>query len=299
MAGHDHGTSESERTSSRTLGLVALINFVGFVIELAGGLLFGSVALLSDAMHMLFDMLAYAMAFAASYTAERYEKQDEWSYGLHRLEPVAAFLNGVLLIPMVGYIVYEAYQRFIDPIQIDPVYTIVVATGGLLINIASVYVLQGREMSLNEEGAFYHLIGDTGASIAVIISTAVVAIADIRVVDPITAILIAIVVLWSSVRVLRGSTAILLERSPVDLGEVEAAIRELDGVKTVDDLHAWQICSQLTVASVRVTETTRSLEHHRELRAQIHERLNEFDVDHATVELVEPSAEIEQGSLSH
>lgn len=175
---HDHEGSQdrlaAELSSKRRLALVAVVNFIGFVVELAGGLLFGSVALLSDAFHMLFDMFAYAMAFSASYTTERFEGGQFWSFGLHRLAPVAAFLNGVLLLPMVGYIVYESYRRFLDPVAIDPVLTLVIAVGGLLVNLGSVYVLQGGEMSLNERGAFYHLLGDAGGSIAVIVSTVAV-----------------------------------------------------------------------------------------------------------------------------
>lgn len=104
---HTHGHGGSE-TSTRKLALVAILNLVGFVAELAGGLLFGSVALVSDAVHMLFDALAYVMAFSAAYVATNYDVSNRWSYGLHRLEPLAAFLNGALLIPMVGYILYEA-----------------------------------------------------------------------------------------------------------------------------------------------------------------------------------------------
>jgi cobalt-zinc-cadmium efflux system protein len=128
---HDQETASGERStgrSTRSLALVAIVNFVGFVVELAGGLLFGSFALISDALHMLFDMLAYVMAFSAGYTADRFERGGTWSYGLHRLEPVAAFLNGILLVPMVGYILWESYQRFLNPVSIDPVLTIVIAT---------------------------------------------------------------------------------------------------------------------------------------------------------------------------
>lgn len=284
--GSEHGV-EGEPTSKRKLALVSGINLVGFVVELAGGLLFGSVALISDAVHMLFDALAYVMALAAVYTAEQYERPGEWSYGLHRIEPAAALLNGVLLIPMAVYIAYAAYQRFLDPVSIDPVPTAVLATGGLLINLVSVYVLQGKEMSLNEEGAFYHLLGDTGASIAVIISMILIAVADLRIADPITAIFIALLVIWSAVRVLRDSTGILLERSPIPLEEVRTVIGEIDGVESVEDVHVWQICSQLTVGSIRIRDTAASLGERREIRNRIHQQLDELDIDHATVELIE------------
>lgn len=284
MAGDDS-------VGTHTLALVSVINLVGFFIELAGGLLFGSVALISDAVHMLFDALAYVMAFGAIYTAERYEEPGKWSYGLHRLEPSAALLNGVLLIPMALYIVYEAYTRFIDPVSIDPVLTAGVAAIGLIVNIVSVYILRGDEMSLNEKGAFYHLLGDTGASIAVIVTMVLIAVADLRIADPITAVLIAILVIWSAVRVLRDSVSLLLERSPVPLAEVRSAINEIDSIEAVEDIHIWQICSQLTVATMRVQSHSTNLDEQHALRKTIHDQLAEFGIDHATVELVETSQE--------
>jgi len=294
MALHDHSDDDTASheaasdtgRSTRRLALVAIINFVGFVVELAGGILFGSVALISDAIHMLFDMLAYVMAFGAGYTAERFEGGEAWSYGLHRLEPVAAFLNGVLLIPMVGYIVWESYQRFLNPVDIDPILTLVIAVGGLLVNLGSVYILQGDEMSLNERGAFYHLLGDAGGSIAVIVSTAAVAVFDLPVADPAAAVLIAVLILWSAGNVLQESTSILLQRSPIDSTALTTELANVDGVERVDDLHVWRVCSQLTVGTVRVVDTATTLEERTRIRTDIHNQLMEYGIDHATVELV-------------
>ena len=290
MALHDHDNADGEHATdtggSKRLALVAVVNFLGFLIELAGGLLFGSVALISDAIHMLFDMLAYAMAFGASYTAEKFEGGEEWSFGLHRLETAAAFLNGVLLLPMVGYILWESYQRFLDPVQIDPMLTLVIAVGGLLVNVGSVYILQDGEMSLNERGAFYHLLGDAGGSIAVIISTVVIAVFDIPVADPIAAVLIAALVLWSAGKVLRESTSILLEQSPIPIDEVEEDLAEIDGVEVVDDLHIWQVCSELTMATARLRDTATSLDEQQAIRARVHDLLTERGVDHATIEFI-------------
>ena len=299
MSAHDHpedhaadqgGHTDGESRSTRTLAVVAVINFVGFVVELAGGLAFGSVALISDAFHMLFDMLAYVMAFSASYTAERFEGGEQWSYGLHRLEPAAAFLNGALLIPMVGYILWESYQRFLNPVDIDPMLTLVIAVGGLLVNLGSVYVLQGGEMSLNERGAFYHLLGDAGGSVAVIISTVAVAAFDLPIADPIAAVLIGAIVLWSAGKVLRESTAILLDRSPISSEEVRAELQNLESVDVIEDFHIWQVCSQLTVATVRLTVHSESLADQQAVRQAVHERLVEWGIDHATVECLEGTA---------
>jgi len=280
--GHGHGTSSR---SSRKLAAVSLINLVGFVAELAGGLLFGSVALLGDAFHMLFDALAYVMAFVASFVAEHYGEGDHWSYGLHRLEPFAAFLNGVLLLPMVGFILWESYQRFLDPVTIGTVPTLVIATGGLLVNVGSVYVLQGGEMSLNEKGAFYHLLGDAGGSVAVIVSVIAIEVTGIRVIDPIAAGLIAVVITWSALKVLRGSGVIFLQQSPLEHDEVRDVLDDVDGVTDVEDLHAWRICSQITVATTHLETDVETMDEAAGVTDRVHDELAHLGVDHATVEL--------------
>ena len=280
---HDHSHGHGEDTSTRKLALVAGINVVGFVAELAGGLLFGSVALLSDAVHMLFDALAYVMAFAASYVATNADTTEEWSFGLHRLEPLSAFVNGALLVPMVVFIVYEAVQRFLDPISIATGPTLLIAGLGLLINLGSVLVLEGGEMSLNERGAFYHLLGDAGGSVAVIVSVLAVEYTGVTVVDPITAGLIALVVLWSAGKLLLGSGAIFLHRTPFDSEAVRAAIADVDGVTSVTDLHAWQVCSEITVATTHVETASGGVDRATVTR-DIHDVLHENGVDHATVE---------------
>ncbi|MDS0478417.1 cation diffusion facilitator family transporter [Natrinema sp. 1APR25-10V2] len=293
MASHEHDrAAEQGERSARKLGLVAAINLVGFIIELAGGLMFGSVALVGDALHMLFDALAYVIAYGATVIARRSNPGGRWSYGLHRIEPFAAFLNGVLLVPMVGYLVWESYQRYLSPVDIDAGMTLVLATGGLVINLASVYVLQGGEMSLNERGAFYHLLGDAGASIAVIVSMLVVMYTDFLIADPLTAVLIAMLIIWSAIILLRESGAIFFQGSPVDVDEVRASIEDLDGVETIEDLHIWALSSQISVASIYVEDATSSLEERDSLVADIHDLLtSEFDITHATVEVVAESHE--------
>jgi cobalt-zinc-cadmium efflux system protein len=294
---HDHGHGGGGDTSTRKLALVAVINLLGFCAELAGGLLFGSVALLSDAIHMLFDALAYVMAFAASFVAARYDASDRYSFGLHRLEPLSAFVNGALLIPMVGFIVYEAYQRFLDPLAIATVPTLAIAVGGLVVNLVSVYVLEGGEMSLNERGAFYHLLGDAGGSIAVIVSVLAVEYTGIRVLDPITAGLIALVIIWSAGKLLRGSGEIFLHRAPFDVDTVQAAITDIEGVDQVADLHAWQICSEITIATTHVETAAGTAADAETVTRDVHDVLDENDVDHATVELC-PERESQHAHLT-
>ena len=288
MAGHEHGgETNAGDQSARKLGLVAAINLVGFAVELLGGLAFGSVALVGDALHMLFDALAYVVALGATLVARRSNPSGRWTFGLHRVEPFAAFLNGVLLVPMVLYLVYESYQRYLSPVDIDATMTMVLAAGGLLVNVASVYVLQGGEMSLNERGAYYHLLGDAGASVAVIVSMLVVRFTGFTLVDPLTAVLIAGLIVWSAVRLLRESGVIFFQQSPVDAERVRDAVERVDGVDRVEDLHVWSLSSQILVASLYVTDSSTTLDERDALAARLHELLeSEFDVTHATVEIV-------------
>jgi len=281
----DHGHGTAGDTSTRKLAAVAVLNLLGFVAELAGGLLFGSVALLSDAFHMLFDALAYVMAFAAAYVAADFATDDRYSFGLHRLEPTAAFINGALLLPMVAYILYESYQRFLDPVAIGTGPTLAIATGGLLVNVVSIYVLEGDKMSLNEKGAFYHLLGDAGGSVSVIVSVLAIEYTGVAFLDPLTAALIAVVIVWSAGKLLRGSADIFLHRAPFDVAAVRAKIESVDGVERVDDFHAWQVCSQLTVASTHVQTSVETMAEAESLNREIHDLLADSGVDHATIEL--------------
>lgn len=286
---HNHTDDPSpDEQSIRKLGLVALINFVGFTIELLGGLLFGSVALIGDALHMLFDSLAYIIAPGATVIARRSDPAGRWTFGLFRVEPFAAFLNGVLLVPLVLYLVYESYQRYLSPVEIDATMTMLLAAAGLLVNIGSVYILQGGEMSLNERGAYYHLLGDTGASVAVIVSMLAVRFTGLTIIDPLTAIFIAGLIIWSAVKLLRESGAIFFQQSPVEPAKIREMLTDLEGVEKIEDLHVWSLSSQISVASVCVTDSTTTLAERDELVARIHEVLEtEFDITHSTVEVVD------------
>ena len=288
MATEEHGgESWAGDRSVRRLGAVAGINLVGFAVELAGGLAFGSVALVGDAFHMLFDALAYVVALGATVVARRSNPSGRWTFGLHRVEPFAAFLNGVLLVPMVAYLVYESYRRYLSPVDVDATMAMVLAGGGLLVNVASVYVLRGGEMSLNEKGAYYHLLGDAGASVAVIVSMLVIRFTGVTVVDPLAAVLIAGLIVWSAVNLLRESGAIFLQGSPVDPDDARAALEAVHGVERVEDLHVWSLSGRISVASVYVTDSATTLDERDELIGRIHDVLaSEFDVTHATVEVV-------------
>ncbi|MFB6175123.1 MAG: cation diffusion facilitator family transporter [Candidatus Nanohalobium sp.] len=278
---HSHG---GEDTSTRKLGLVSGINLAGFFVELAGGLMFGSIALISDAFHMLFDALAYVIAFGSAYLAERRSGDESWSFGLHRFETFAALFNGALLIPMAFYILWESYKRFLNPVDIGLLPTLGVGFLGLLVNLFSVYYLRGDGMSLNEKGAFYHLLGDAGGSVAVIVSTLLIYFTGFRAADPIAAVLIAGIIVWSASKVLRGSSNILLQRNPLDAEKVIGELEGLDRVEEVEDFRAWNLCSQITVVSAHISHEASDLENVEEILEQARQKLADAGADYITIE---------------
>lgn len=276
---HNHGKKDGSR-----LGIVAIVNFVGFIIELAGGIAFGSIALLSDAFHMLFDMFAYIIAYVASSVAQKYDNE-KWGIGIHRIEPFAAFANGVFLLPMVGYILWESYNRYLNPSEVEVIPVIVVGIFGLIINLVSVYILNGNDLSMNEKGAFYHLLGDAGGSIAVIVSAIVVSVFDASVIDPLVAVLISVLILWSAVKVILGSGSIFFHRTSVNVSKISENISSIDGIENVNCIHTWKICSQITFATVHASTSDDESHDSDSLNSKVHHILSEEGVNHATVEL--------------
>ncbi len=289
-AGHDHehhGHGHGETSSRRKLAVVTGLNIVGFAAELIGGLLFGSVALVGDALHMLFDASAYATALAAAYVAETVEARDRWTYGFHRVEVLSALLNGLLLIPMAGWILWTAYNRLFAPVTMDPGPVLVVAVGGLIVNLASVYYLyRSGDLSLNEKGAFYHLLSDAGSSAAVVVGVAVVWATGITVIDPLIAAMIAALVIWSAGRIILEGTGIILQRSPIDPDAIQDTVESSEHVSDTHNIRCWRVCSNVNVCTVHVEMTVETLDEAEDLREQITAELTDrLDLQHVTLQI--------------
>ncbi len=282
---HTQDSAHDEPTSARRLALVAGLNLLAFLGQVIGGLFFGSIALLSDGIHSLFDALAYLLAFGAGYLATRSGPTEWYSYGFHRLEPLAAFLNGLLLLPMVGYIIWESLQRVTATVTIMTGPTLVLAGAGFAINIVSVFLLHHDQMSLNERGAFAHLLGDAGGSLAVIGSVLIIDLTGWQLIDPLVAVVIGGLILWTALAVLTDSGAIVTLQAPVAQSELRAAIEAVDGIQSVTDLHTWQLCSHLTIATVHATTTANTTDGVRAATQRVHGRLADRGIEHATVEL--------------
>lgn len=287
MTGHEHHHNhrhQSQQALAWTLALTA-----GFMaVEFAGGWLSGSLALVSDAGHMLTDVLALGLSLLAVKFAAA-PANGRKTYGFYRLEILAALVNGVVLILLSGYIFYEAYQRFRSPAEIRSGLMIIVALAGLLVNLAGFLILRSSSRdSLNVRGALLHVAGDLLSSVAVVAGGLVIRFTGWLLVDPILSALIGLVILKGAWDLVREAVDILLEATPsgLEISEVEAALKQITGVKQIHHLHIWSLTSGVSALSAHVQIEDQMTSQSDELLARINEMLEaRFGIAHSTLQL--------------
>jgi cobalt-zinc-cadmium efflux system protein len=260
-----------------------------FVVELVGGLLTNSLALLSDAGHMLTDVLGLGMALAAIQAAVRVRAHVQRSFGLYRLEILAALANAVLLAGVAVYVLYEAVQRVNDPPEVLAVPMLVVAVVGLGANLVVFALLRaGAKESLNVRGAYLEVLNDTLGSVGVIIAAVVLLTTGWPYADPLLAALVGAFILPRAVGLARQALRVLLQAAPqhVDVAQVRDDLAGLDGVLDVHDLHVWTLTSAMDVASAHVMVRA-DADAHQVLDSARDVLARRWSIDHATLQ-VEP-----------
>jgi len=239
--GH-HAHAHTGRNGALLAALLLTLSFAG--IEALAGWWSGSLALLSDAAHMFTDSSALGLAAGAAWLMRRPPSMRH-SYGLVRAEVLAALVNGLLMLVLLGYIVHEAIDRFGAPRDIRGEAVIGVAAVGLAVNLVVAWVLSHGEHTLNSRAALLHVLGDALGSVAAIVAGAVIVVTGWTPIDPLLSLLVAVLILISALRLLREAVHVLMEGVPVHL-ELDAVGRDLamlDGVLRVHDLHVWTLSS--------------------------------------------------------
>ena len=281
------GLSSSRRRDRRSLLIAAALAAVVFLLEIAGGLWTGSLALLADAAHALADLLAMMVAYTATVMAGRPpDRRRTWGY--HRLEILSALINGLLLLVLAAFIAWEAVQRLRAPIPVASGGMLVIAVVGLMFNLVGVLVLSRASGSLNVRGARWHLAGDSLASLGVILGAVAIALTGMLRIDPAVSLVIVAILVYGAVRLLREAVDVLLESAPagLDRDEVAAAIRELDDVLDVHDLHIWSITTGMPALSGHVIVTPGGCQNVDEILTRVKVILRErFAIDHTTIQV--------------
>ncbi|MEI7528201.1 MAG: cation diffusion facilitator family transporter [Elusimicrobiota bacterium] len=251
--GHAHGHSRGQ--SQRKAITTAFVITAGFMlVEAAGGLLTGSMALLSDSMHMLTDAAALGMSFFASRLAGL-KPDSSRTFGYRRAEVVAALANALLLWILSGYMLREVYERFHNPVPVLYGPMLVVAVLGLLANLVCASILHGHSgENINIRGAFLHVLSDLAGSVAAIAAGVIIYFTGWYRADTIVSLLIIGLILFSSTRLLGEAFHILMEGAPKDLslGAVEKELRAIEGVSDVHELHVWSLSSGFNALSAHL-----------------------------------------------
>lgn len=282
-------TSEHLDTSIAGRFRIAIIlTAVTLAAEVAGGIWTGSLALLSDAAHVFLDLFALVLSLAAIRLASR-PASDTRTFGWHRTEVFASFINGATVFLMALGIFYEAWQRFQSPTEIKSLPMLVIAAIGLVFNLFSASALHGHSHDdLNVRSAFLHVIGDAAASVGVIVGGIVIYFTGWYMLDSIISAGIGIAIFWGSWRVLRDSAHILLEGVPrgMSSNEVADAIREVDGVNGLHHVNLWAICSHIIALSAHVDVTPEHKRGQAEVLRAIEDMLFErFHISHTTLQV--------------
>ncbi|MEO5510105.1 MAG: cation diffusion facilitator family transporter [Longimicrobiales bacterium] len=282
-AGHSHDHRELGR---RRLATVLVITAAFMVVELVGGLLSNSLALVADAGHMLSDVAAIALSIFALWFSRRPATQQK-SYGYHRFEILAAFVNGMTLVVIALLILWQAYTRLVSPQPVVGSLMLAIAMVGLCVNIAAAFLLHSSAgHSLNVRGAYLHVLSDMLGSVGAIAAGIIIITTGWTAADPIISAIVALLILASSWRLVRESVDILLEAVPshIDLNVVRSAIGEIDGVEEVHDLHVWTLTSGYLAMSGHAVIADPM--QYKEVLQSIHDRMHErFGIDHVTVQI--------------
>ena len=296
--GHGHGHSHGHGLNRSRVFLALCLTGGFMVVEVIGGILSGSLALLADAAHMLIDTAALFLTWLAFGLSAR-PADHERTYGYHRFPILAAFANGVGMVFVVGWICVEAVQRMNEPVEILATPMLVVAVIGLMVNVAAAAILFGADRdNLNVRGAFLHVLGDLLGSVAAISAAVVIMMTGWVMIDPLLSFVVAALILRSTWFLIRDSGHILLEGTPsqLDVREIGADLVEhLDAVEDVHHVHAWSLAQDRSLLTLhaRIREGVGS----DDAIDAIHRRLAErFDVTHVTVQ-IEVESCVDHGPL--
>jgi cobalt-zinc-cadmium efflux system protein len=284
---HDHHDAPLTMDSRRLTAALVLI-LVFMAVEVVVGLLASSLALLSDAAHMLTDAGAIALALLAARLASR-PAGGGFTFGLRRAEILSAQVNGATLVALATVVVYEGIRRLIDPPDVEGVPVFAVAVAGIAVNLAATSILAGADRrSLNVEGAFQHVLTDLFAFVATAIAGLVVISTGFLRADGIAALIVAALMLRSGYGLLRDSGRVLLEAAPrnLDPDEIGNALAAAPHVVEVHDLHVWEVTSGFPALSAHITVRSGcdTQSHRRQLAELLHDR---FGIDHSTLQVEE------------
>lgn len=271
--------------SSRKLKVAIALTSAILFAEIIGGIISNSLALLTDAAHVFMDVLALGLSLSALTIACR-PLDEKATFGYHRAEIFAALINGILLVIVVIFILREAYERLLSPPEIRTFEMLGVASIGLVVNLYVTLSLRGHR-DLNIRGAYLHVLGDTLSSFAVIAGGVLIILTGYYIVDPILSVIISCVIVYNSLRLMKESVDILMERTPkhINLEKLKNEILGIKGVHGLHDLHVWSICSNVHALNAHLVVDSISVKDTEKITFEINRRLiQDYRISHTTLQ---------------
>lgn len=272
----------------RKLKLTMAITGTVMVVEVIGGFLTGSLALLSDAGHMFTHFFALGITYAAILCATK-EVCHHRTYGFYRVEILAALFNSLFLFGVTGYIFYEGVKRLLNPQPILGLQMFFVALLGLVVNTISVFILHGTQREdLNVKGAFLHMLADTASSVVIVIGAVIIYFTSWLVIDPLLSLGIAVVIFCWAWGLFRDSINVLLETAPkgINADIVSKELKEnISEIKEISDIHIWEITSKMYSMTAHIKMPNMNIEKSKEILDKINRYVNEkYDIEHTTIQ---------------
>lgn len=285
--GHSHGHSHSHTNNKKALFWSFLLIASFMVVEVIGGFLTNSLALLSDAGHMLSDAAALGLSLFAMKLGERKATHSK-TFGYKRFEIIAAALNGLTLILISIYIFYEAYHRLLNPPEVQSMGMLTISVIGLIVNIIAAWILMrgDKDENLNVRSAFLHVLGDMLGSVGAITAALLIYFFGWGLADPVASIAVAVLIIISGWRVTKESFHVLMEGTPaqIKVNDVKDALMKIPNVTDVHDIHVWSITSGVAMLSGHIAVTGEGL--HDRVLHQAQELLHDdFGIEHSTLQV--------------
>jgi cobalt-zinc-cadmium efflux system protein len=286
---HHHGLGAASRQNAegrKQLSRVLAITILFMCVEAVGGYYTNSLALMSDAVHMLADTGALALSLFAFYMSAK-PTSDARTYGFYRFEILAAFINGVFLVILSLAIIWGAWLRYNDPVQIKSLEMFGISFLGFFFNLVSAWLLiKGDHKNLNIKGALFHILGDALGAFGAMVAALLIYNFGWHQADPVVSVIIAIIIIASSFRLILDTTHVILEGAPhhLDTDQIRRSIQGIPQVLEVHDLHVWSIASGMISLSVHVVADAAAGNH--KLLCVIREMLKEkYEIDHVTIQI--------------
>ena len=272
----------------KKLSIVFAVSLATFGFQITGGILSNSLALIADSFHLLIDFSAIAIALLAFRISQR-PHNSKMTFGFHRAEVVAAFVNGISLLIMAGFILHEAYNRITAPPEIETNILLVFASVGLVANIVMALILkEDSHTNLNVKGSYLHVLGDLISSVGVVLGTLLIIYFDAIIIDSIISIGIAILVAHSGIRLSKKCLHIFMEGTPekINLVDIENELEKLNEIIDVHDLHIWTLTSNMHAMSVHIKVRDSAVHHTNEILKKINQIMQEkFGITHCTIQI--------------